>query len=172
MSHHIMTLEELKESVERNELTCLACNQGFEETLVDVQSDNPGLSEEDLAEAVLDRMLDENLPYGKYADEDGDEDSGERLEVRCSIREQVVSEWLAGEYRGKGEPELALARRRVPRQGGTRAGAGSQACDSARGRVRRLRGRRGRVGDYGRSDKFFKGRTACPRKREQRRNDP
>lgn len=108
-----MTLEELKESVECNELTCLACNQGFEETLADVQSDNPGLSEEDLAEAVLDRMLDENLPYGKYADEDGDEDSGERLEVRCSIREQVVSEWLAGEYSGKGEPELALARRRA-----------------------------------------------------------
>jgi hypothetical protein len=108
-----MTLEELKESVERNELTCLACNQGFEETLADVQSDNPGLSEEDLAEAVLDRMLDENLPYGKYADEDGDEDSGERLAVRCSIREQVVSEWLAGEYSGKGEPELALARRRA-----------------------------------------------------------
>lgn len=108
-----MTLEELKESVERNELTCLVCNQGFEETLADVQSDNPGLSEEDLAEAVLDRMLDENLPYGKYADEDGDEDSGERLEVRCSIREQVVSEWLAGEYSGKGEPELSLARRRA-----------------------------------------------------------
>lgn len=108
-----MTLEELKESVERNELTCLVCNQGFEETLADVQSDNPGLSDEDLAESVLDRMLAENLPYGKYADEDGDEDSGERLEVRCSIREQVVSEWLAGEYRGKGEPELALARRRA-----------------------------------------------------------
>ena len=108
-----LSFEELRRSCEANGVTCLVCEQGFEDTMDDVVNEDPGIGLGDLKSAVMFRMLEENLDYGLLSEEDDEDDCGdahsERLAARCDICDEVADRWIAGRYTKGNELEEAKA---------------------------------------------------------------
>lgn len=130
----MLSRDQLIRSCQDNNITCLMCGQGYEATEEDVLNDNPELApdnddaqypspetqkERDLKEAVMIRMLQENLDFGPLMetdDEDERDDHPERMGARCDIVEVIAERWVSGSYTGKTtgkrkrkKPELELA---------------------------------------------------------------
>ncbi len=123
----MLSRKQLIKSCRENHLTSLLCEQGYEATEEDVLNDNPELAadddtavypsqetqkERDLKEAVMIRMLQENLDFGPLMETDDEtdrDDHPERMEARCDIVEKVAERWVEGRYTGKKKRELELA---------------------------------------------------------------
>lgn len=96
------TFEQLKEQTKG--LTCLICQQGWDETMQDCISDNDYDDDEFgqrcLKEDVVFRLLDENLDYGCFNETeeelDNNELRSEMLEKRCCICEEISTIWVDG----------------------------------------------------------------------------
>ena len=105
----MLSREQLIKSCQENHLTSLLCAQGYEATEEDVLNDNPELAEDDdtavypsqenqkerdLKEAVMIRMLQENLDFGPLMETD-DENVWQQLKEEFNIQgdEGTVS-WL------------------------------------------------------------------------------
>ena len=124
----MLSRDQLIKSCNENHLTSLLCCQGYEATEEDVLNDNPELAadddtavypsqdyqkERDLKEAVMIRMLQENLDFGPLMETDDEterDDHPERMEARCDIIEAIAERWVDGVYTGKKwKRELGLA---------------------------------------------------------------
>lgn len=124
----MLSRDQLIRSCQDNNITCLVCCQGYEATEEDVLNDNPELApdnddaqypspeaqkELDLKEAVMIRMLQENLDFGPLMETDDEterDDHPERMEARCDIVEKVAERWVSGTYSGdRHHTELELA---------------------------------------------------------------
>jgi len=115
----MLSRDQLIRSCQDNNITCLMCGQGYEATEEDVLNDNPELAPDnddaqypspdaqkarDLKEAVMIRMLPENLDFGPLMetdDEDERDDHPERMEARADIVEVIAERWVSGSYTGK-----------------------------------------------------------------------
>lgn len=120
----MLTLEQLDESCRRNGLTSLVCEQGFKATLQDVLDDYPDVTPTPAGDfglfvSAMERMLEENLDYGRYSDSGEDDAVGEehsfKLQNRWDIIEQVATAWVNGEFSGKDKPEKELAQEMATR---------------------------------------------------------
>ena len=112
----MLSRDQLIRSCQDNNITCLLCCQGYEATEEDVLNDNPELApdnddaqypspeaqkERDLKEAVMIRMLQENLDFGPLMETDDEtdrDDHSERMEARCDIVEVIAERWVSGSY--------------------------------------------------------------------------
>ena len=91
----------LRQFCERNNVTALRCEQGFEATMQDVLDDNPDISASDLKTATMCRMLEENLDYGPLAETDGEADlpdHSDRMAARADICEAVAQDFVDGKF--------------------------------------------------------------------------
>jgi len=119
----MLTLEQLDDSCRRNGLTALLCEQDFKATLQDVLDENPDMTPTPagdfaLCEMAMERMLEENLDYGKYSDSESDdvgEENSFKMQNRWDIIEKVATAWVNGEFSGKEQPEKELAQAMVSR---------------------------------------------------------
>ena len=124
----MLSRDQLIRSCQDNNITCLLCCQGYEATEEDVLNDNHELApdnddaqypsqetqkERDLKEAVMIRMLPENLDFGPLMETDDEtdrDDHPERMEARCDIVEVIAGRWVSGSYTGnRRKTELDLA---------------------------------------------------------------
>lgn len=124
----MLSRDQLIRSCQDNNVTCLMCGQGYEATEEDVLNDNPELApdnddaqypspetqkERDLKEAVMIRMLPENLDFGPLMETDDEterDDHPERMEARADIVEVIAERWVSGSYTGDyQQTELDLA---------------------------------------------------------------
>ena len=107
-----LSFQELRESCGREVVTCLCCEQGWEDTMEDVVTDNPDMPASELKVVVMSRMLEENLDYGPITETDDELDSDNHealLGARYDVCDEVARRWVAGDYRGKhgGHPLMA-----------------------------------------------------------------
>ena len=89
----------LREICERENITCLRCEQGFEATMEDVINDEPDMTVDELKIATMIRMLDENLDYGPLAETDDEADlpdHSDRMAARADISEAVAQDFVEG----------------------------------------------------------------------------
>lgn len=113
----------LRQFCERDNVTALRCEQGFEATMQDVLDDNPDISAADLKTATMCRMLEENLDYGPLAETDDEADRPEHPELlaaRHDILDAVAEGVVNGEIVGMAQANrksLSLALERAKDMG-------------------------------------------------------
>ena len=93
----------LRQFCERDNVTALRCEQGFEATMQDVLDGNPDISAADLKTATMCRMLEENLDFGPLAETDDETERPEHPELlaaRHDIIDAVAEMVVNGEIVG------------------------------------------------------------------------
>lgn len=89
----------LREICERENITCLRCEQSFDATMDDVISDNPEMTVDELKVSTMIRMLEENLDYGPLAETDDETDlpdHSDRMAARADISEAIAQDFVDG----------------------------------------------------------------------------
>jgi hypothetical protein len=113
----------LRQFCERNNVTALRCEQGFEATMQDVLDDNPDISATELKTATMCRMLEENLDYGPLTETDDEADlpdHSDRMAARHDIIDAVAEGVVNGEIVGMAQANrkaLSLALERAKDMG-------------------------------------------------------
>ena len=98
-----LPVAQLEKSTAENGLRAYYCGDTFKTILSDIQEENYDLTETELKEEVMFRLLDENLDYGVFSEQiwefDGahDREHANRMEIRAVICEQVAHAWVVGE---------------------------------------------------------------------------
>lgn len=93
----------LRQFCERDNVTALRCEQGFEATMQDVLDSNPDISAAELKTATMCRMLEENLDYGPLTETDDEADlpdHSDRMAARHDIIDAVAEGVVNGEIAG------------------------------------------------------------------------
>lgn len=90
----------LRQFCERNNVTALRCEQGFEATMQDVLDDNPDISASELKTATMCRMLEENLDYGPLTETDDEADLPDH-EYRMTARHDIIDIVAEGVVNGE-----------------------------------------------------------------------
>ena len=98
-----LSFEQLEQSAQENSLHAYYCTDCFSAIREELQEEFPDLTETELKEEIMFRLLDENLDYGAFSEQawefDGKHDAehSKRMEIRAAICEKVAHAWVAGE---------------------------------------------------------------------------
>ncbi len=98
-----LTFAQLEKSAAENGLCAYYCGDNFSTIREELQEESSDLTETELKEEIMFRLLDENLDYGAFSEQvwefDGEHDAehSKRMEIRTTICEKVAHAWVAGE---------------------------------------------------------------------------